>query len=332
MSAVTKVSTAEFLQDQSKDTAQLFSATIFTQGALMIARGLKSPAPGLADGVSWLGNLIDIFKVLNVFMHVKTIIDWSKKKITVHTAKNVAFEKRIQKLTIANSATGVAISALCVIRIVNFFGKFGGLTKFMGLVKLFPFGSFLCCFEILKATLAIAISASNLKQNQKTTKKEIQKIALWNGPIDAKFTQAKIARIQTKMLVLKTGPEYTKLAEKKRSWEKIEAKLKTDTLTPDDQKTLAKLKERKIEKHTIKLANLKIDKKRDQVNLFLQSLIITVWVSVIIFNALAVIAMPVPLIIIGTIGISIATTSVSLALHRKYVKAREIKRIPAPQV
>lgn len=303
----------KILSQQSKETKQISNAVFFTQSALFAGMGAaKSTLVGLKEATTFLQVGIDIFKALDIFFHIQSIIDWSKRKVKVKS------EKHLQKLNIANSSFGAAISIYRGVKVVNFFGKFAALSKAFGYVRVFPLSSCAATLEITKASISIAISAITLKALNKSQAKEKDKKVLWAQTIDAKFASAKIARIQAKMFGLK-GQEYDKLAEKKHSWERLLTKLQTNTLTAEDQKALDTLKTKKIEKHELKLKNLGKEKDREKINLLLQSIIITFWVSMIIFTALAIVTTPIPLIVIGVVGMMLSSSSAVLHLHKTYV-------------
>lgn len=193
------------MREQSIDGRQVNNVIKYIRAGLYITDAgerladWKTLSPGLRETLRITNTMIDFFKVIEIFSHMRTLYNWSKKKITQLNSVNLKADHYERRLEIAGGSLGALASIATVIKITDRLGQFAKLSNALGYLRLFPFTSMLAALEVVRSSLTITLAAHRLKHINACLRKEKQKKELWSSQLNAEFAKGKIARIQTKM-------------------------------------------------------------------------------------------------------------------------------------
>lgn len=400
---------------QISNTAKLARSALFMTVASEKLAGWKTISSGLKESLSWIGDVIDMFKFIELCNHLKTTYDALNKRVTVINSKDVKGDKYKQKFELAAGILGSVASSAAMVKLVEHFSHCAKLSKALGAVPTFPFTSMLSLLEIARSSIQITLASHRLKHALKSYNHEKDKKALWSQKLNAQLSQAKVERIQTKMnaaqndkitlepavntsdqylnqltanFVAKKNARiekhknakhanifkhafaniknffaklsekseerslrakykvhnrlvavlnhhittYNKLADQEGKWKVIQQKFETNTITKEDQKQIDALEKAKQKKHDIKLMNWKNEKTKERLTIMQHSAIIAVCVCAVIFVGLAIVATPIPSIVMSIIGVTIFIPAFSVGIYKKYKAPVPIKGVDAPDL
>lgn len=213
---------ANIAAEEAADTGTIGSVSKIARSAIKLGMAVNSISKELGNGiVSHLSAIIDTFKVLGIFKHVKTIVDNSSKK-----EDETKSEKHQRGLKTAQATTGIAVATMTGVKLADNFKllKIANISKGLGITSLkaplaaaLSFPVVYSVLEIVENTFGMIASSLKMHDVNKKMKAAKDHKEIWNKPLldilEVYTLTSKSAHIATKRDAVRLEAE-TKLAPK----------------------------------------------------------------------------------------------------------------------